>query len=596
MTQRNKRAVGMLTFCVLAAMSVAQGVGQITEIVVTGNKNINKEAILGSMRTKVGGAYDDKLLVRDRDSILGMGFFKAADVRPSLIDGNNWRVMVDVSEFDVVKEVRIVGNTVVSTEDLMKVVQVEVGKVFNLKSQKPTADAIKKLYTDRGFLIGVTQFEPLEDSPSTVSIALQELKVGTVTVTGNSRTKPLVFKRMIKTKPGDVYSDPKWIDDLQRLFSTQWFEKITPTDKLSEDQSTVDLAIDIKEARTGNIVFGATMDPRASFGGLLRLSENNFRGTGQTINLEYNQAVTAGSGPSVNLGFVNPFMDSVGTSFNFDIYSRIVHRFGSSLTNSSSSGDNFTERRTGVSAGFGRPAGGKANYSVGLRYEGIKTTELNVTNPQSFVKQDGTMLLGQFGYVRNNRDLDIDPSRGDWLSFLIEPGFANITGIGGALTDPSALGANNFVRTSVEFKSYYTSQPRRTAKDFDGSRRVLAIRAKYGTISGKVPFYEQFFAGGSDTVRGYADDQFWGRQTLLFTAEYRHPIQKSFNIIPFIDYGGAWGGFGTVNGLQQSDKPQLHLGYGLGFSFKTPLGPIRLDFGLNEKGKTRTHFLIGTSF
>ncbi|MEQ1932632.1 MAG: BamA/TamA family outer membrane protein [Fimbriimonadaceae bacterium] len=596
MSRQKNRFISIITFCVLVGLAAAQGAGQITEIVINGNKNINKEAILGAMRTKVGSAYDDKQLSRDKDSILSMGFFKAADVRPSLIDGNNWRAIVDVSEFEIVKEIRIVGNTVIKTEDILKLVQIEVGKVFNLKSQKPTGDAITKLYTEKGFLSAITQLGPTDDAPSTVSIEIVELKVGTITVTGNTRTQSKVISRMIKTKPGDVYSDPRWISDLQRLFSTQWFEKITPTDKQAADGVSLDLAIDLKEARTGNIVFGATMDPRASFGGMLRLSETNFRGSGQTIEIEYNQAVTAGGGPSVNLGFSNPFMDSKGTSMNFGIYSRIIHRFGSSLTNSSSGGDTYTERRTGVSAGMARPIGEKANFSLGVRYEGIKTTELNVTNPQSFVRQDGTMLLAQFGYVRNNRDLDIDPSRGDWLSLLVEPGFANISTIGGALTDPNALGPNNFVRSSIEYKSYLTSQPRRTAKDFDASRRVLAFRAKFGTITGKVPFYEQFFAGGSDTVRGYADDQFWGRQTLLATLEYRHPIQKSFNIIPFIDYGGAWGGFGTVNGLAQSDKMKLHLGYGLGFSFKTPLGPIRLDFGFNENGKTRTHFLIGTSF
>jgi outer membrane protein insertion porin family len=596
MSRQNFRITSITSLCVLAAISAAQGAGKITEIVINGNKNINKEAILGTMRTKIDSVYDDKQLTRDRDSILGMGFFKAADVRPSLIDGNNWRVIVDVAEFDLVKEIRIVGNTVVATEDILKLVQMEVGKVFNLKSQKPTAEAIRKFYVEKGYLVGIPQLEPLEDSPGTISIVIQELKVGTVTVTGNVRTRPIVFSRMIKTKPGDVYNDPKWIEDLQRLFSTQWFEKITPTEKLSENESTVDLAIDIKEARTGNIVFGATMDPRASFGGMLRLSENNFRGTGQTIDIEYNQAVTTGGGPSVNLGFSNPFMDARGTSFNVSLYSRVINRFGSSLTNSSSTGDTYTERRTGISAGMGRPVGSKASYSIGARFEGIKTTDLNIANPQSFVRQDGTMFMAQFGYIRNNRDLDIDPSRGDWLSLLVEPGFANITEIGGALTDPNALGPNNFVRSTVEYKSYLTSQPRRTAKDFDASRRVLAFRAKFGTITGKVPFYEQFFAGGSDTVRGYSDDQFWGRQTMLLTAEYRHPIQKSFNIIPFVDYGGAWGGFGTVNGLTQSDKFKLHLGFGLGFSFKTPLGPIRLDFGFNENGKTRTHFLIGTSF
>jgi outer membrane protein insertion porin family len=111
-----------------------------------------------------------------------------------------------------------------------------------------------------------------------------------------------------------------------------------------------------------------------------------------------------------------------------------------------------------------------------------------------------------------------------------------------------------------------------------------------------VPFFEQYFVGGSDSVRGYDEDRFWGKQTLLGTLEYRHPLQRSFNAIAFVDYGGAWGGYGKANNFEQSNTFNMHVGYGLGLSFRTPLGPIRLDLGFDDRGKSRTHFLIGTSF
>jgi outer membrane protein insertion porin family len=63
-----------------------------------------------------------------------------------------------------------------------------------------------------------------------------------------------------------------------------------------------------------------------------------------------------------------------------------------------------------------------------------------------------------------------------------------------------------------------------------------------------------------------------------------------------VDYGGAWGGYGSVNSYTQSNSFSGNLGYGLGVSLRTPLGPIRLDVGFDKEGKSRTHFLIGTSF
>ena len=115
-------------------------------------------------------------------------------------------------------------------------------------------------------------------------------------------------------------------------------------------------------------------------------------------------------------------------------------------------------------------------------------------------------------------------------------------------------------------------------------------------ISGKVPFFEQFFAGGADTVRGYEEDRFWGKQTIISTLEYRYPLQKALSLSAFIDYGGAWGGYGTVGKFTQSSASQLNIGYGIGVSFRSPLGPLRLDLGFDKNGKSRTHFQIATSF
>jgi outer membrane protein insertion porin family len=148
----------------------------------------------------------------------------------------------------------------------------------------------------------------------------------------------------------------------------------------------------------------------------------------------------------------------------------------------------------------------------------------------------------------------------------------------------------------LEYRQYFTNQPPRGRKDPDAPRRVLAVRAKYGAVSGTIPFFEQYFAGGSNSIRGYDEDRFWGKYTLQTSIELRLPIQRSFNTVLFVDYGGAWGGFGSVNDFKQSDKFKMHVGYGIGLSFRTPLGPIRVDFGFNEEKGSRTHFLIGTSF
>jgi len=573
-----------------------QSSGVISEIVVTGNTVVTKDAILARMKTKVGQPYNQAQLDADRAAVEQLGYFKAVTIQATPLEGSNMRVTVNVSEFAVVKEIRVVGNTVIPTDKILKVLPIQVGQPFNLTWQQPSGIAVAKLYNDKGYIALLEEALPLEDSPGTVSLVVREMKVNSITISGNTRTKQRILKRLIKTRPGEAYNTKKFDDDLLRMRGTRWFDKVDPSEKQTEEGFGVDLGVDVKEARTGQAVIGVTLDPRNSFAGQVGLSDSNVNGTGQNVGINFSQAISGG-GLSAELNYTNPFIDNRDTSLSLSVYSRLIYRFtGTGFGNDNSpTNSRYTERRTGASMSVARPVGVHAAASAGFKFEGIKTSNLDTTNQNGFIQQDGTVAIGSLGYNRNRRDVDVDPSRGDWFNLLVEPGFSHITEVGGAIPDTSILGNHTFVRSSIEYRTYFTSQPPR-GRQFDAPRRVLAFRIRYGEITGKVPFFEQFFAGGSDSVRGYPDDRFWGKQLLVTNLEYRYPLQKAFNIIAFVDYGGAWGGYGSVNNFTQSDKFKLHLGYGLGVGFKTPLGPIRLDLGFNERGGSRTHFLIGYSF
>lgn len=574
----------------------AQDTNVIREILVRGNVNVTKEAILAVMRTKVGQPYVQATLDTDKQNIDGMGFFSAVDLRATPLDAGAWQVTVDVAEWPKIKEIRVVGNKAVKTEDILKAITLKAGDVYNLNALKPSSDAIEKLYQSQGYFAQVDEFAPLRDSPQTINLSIVEMRVNSVSVQGNKRTKDWVLQRLIKTRPGDAYSQNKWIGDLRRLVNTQWFDPVTNAGPPPSEIGKIDLVAGVTEARTGMFNVGLQLDPRSSFAGLLKLSDSNFRGTGQSVGINFIQA-TRGDGASIDLNYSNPFFDSRDTTLNMSVYSRLNYRFANGAFGGSTSTEDdqrYTERRTGATIGFSRPRGDDLSLGLSGRFESIKTEQSGNTSTLNFIQQDGDVAVVSFAGVRNRRDVDVDPSRGDWVRFELEPGYANIKSTTG-VTDEGVLGKHTFVRSTLEYRKYYTPQkPRGT--ELDAPRRVIAFRARYGAISGQVPFFEQFFAGGSDTVRGYDEDRFWGKQSLITTLEYRHPLQKAFNVIGFVDYGGAWGGYDSVNSYTQSSKFSMHLGYGVGFSFRTPLGPIRLDFGWNDKGKSRTHFQIGVAF
>ena len=577
--------------------SFAQTRNLISKITIQGNHKVTTGVILTQMRTKEGQPYVQATLDRDKQTLLDMGFFEAVDIRPSIVAGDQYEITVTLVEFAVIKEIRVVGNHAISTKDILSVVTNKPEEVFNLNLAKPVATAIQELYTKKGFFGRVDDYGMLKDSPNTLNISIVEWTVGKIEVKGTTRTRPEILKRLIKTKSGDPYSIEKWSNDVRRFYNTQWFEDIKPFADDQRELGKVDLAIDVKDARTGQFNIGLQLDPRSSFAGILSLSESNLQGTGKGIRFNFVQATTGSSGPSVDVDYSNPFYDAKDTTFRASLYSRVLFRFQNQLQSSTlTNGDQYNERRTGTTIGWTRPTSEYTSAGISARFENVVTNNTGTTSADQFVQQDGSVGVLSFSGTRNTRDVDIDPSRGSLMKVDVEPGYSDITKIGGAAgANTDILGKNFFARMMFDYRTYFTKEKPRGA-DLEAPRRVVAFRFRAGAITGKVPFFEQFFAGGADSVRGYQQDRFWGRELLIANLEYRHPIQKGFSAIAFVDYGGAWGGYGAVNSLDQSDGINLNLGYGVGLSFKTPLGPIRLDLGFNTKGQSQTHFLIGTTF
>lgn len=591
------RTILAILLCVaLIGVAFAQD-GTIKEIVIRGNQTIAREAILSAMRSKEGGPFLQSQLTGDEDAVRDLGFFKDVKILSREAETGSWELTVEVEENPIIKEIRITGSTVFTTEQLLPLVTQETGKIFNFKTVLPTTEAISRKYEEKGYFARV-DVVPLADSPNTLNLVVVERAVNDIIIQGLTRTRPSVVRRLMKTRPGRAFNEELWIIDRRRLESTQWFESIEAKTRQTDEIGKFDLLLDMKEARTAQIGVGLSLDPRSRLAGSIRYYDTNFNGTGQTTGFTYTQD-TAGAGASVMLDYINPFMDSRGTSMAIRAYTRVNSYFSGVGIGSSDSpvGDQrFDERRTGGSVAFGRPLGNDYSASIGGTFETIKTINLQSTGSNNYIQQDGELGTLSLGLARDRRDVPLDPAEGDYVRLLVEPAISNITKIGGDVGDVTdVLGRHTFVRSTLEYKAFFSKRPPKD-KPIDSPRHVLAYRARYGIISGTVPFFEQFFVGGSDSLRGYSDQRFWGKQQFVTSLEYRLPIQKSFNIIPFVDYGGAWGGYGTINDFTQFKDPHFQFGYGVGIGFKTPLGAIRIDFGFNQEGGNRTHFSIGGSF
>jgi outer membrane protein insertion porin family len=181
----------------------------------------------------------------------------------------------------------------------------------------------------------------------------------------------------------------------------------------------------------------------------------------------------------------------------------------------------------------------------------------------------------------------------------------------------------------MDYRRYLALKPR---KSITTPTEVLAFRVKLGTATGPLSFFDQYFVGGADSLRGFTEDRFWGKNSFLANVELRVPFGDSLQGVLFVDTGDAWGSdlrgdpdrFANflnwyqhnhdTNGdglpddqpatsiydqyefrLPQHDSFELHTGIGFGIRVKTPIGPLRLDYGISKEGR-RTHFSISQAF
>jgi outer membrane protein insertion porin family len=582
---------------VACSCALAQGNQLIGEVVVRGNKSVSEQLIISIIGSKVGQVYQPAQLARDKVLLENTNQFQSVQVYGQLLDNDRWRVVVEVVEWDIISEIRIEGNTVVSSSMILAALRNKVGQVFNPTVLEADARGVSELYRRQGYFARVTQYEPLLEDASILKVVVTEATVERVELVGLTRTPERVVRRAIDTQEGQILSFNQLQEDLKRLADTRWFEEIQP-DVLDSDAALgkVVVIINLKETRTGAFNVGVQLDPKNRLAGLFTLNDSNFNGTGKSVGLNLLQSAQ-GLGTSITIDYGDPFLDKKRTALNTSIFSREQLVFGSSLFGSEGGPlGRFSQRTNGGNAMLSTVLAKNLRAFVGIEAQHVNTRDFVVDPGEEFVFQDGFSAGLNLGFVRNRRDFNQEPARGDWVRVAIEPTFSDVTSLGGQNVGVQGLGQRVYLRTSIDYRVYSSPQPPRTIEQFDEPRRVFAFRAFAATIVGDPPFFEQFFVGGSNGVRGYEEDRFWGKHALMFQAEYRHPIQKSFNAIAFVDYGGAWNGYPSVRNYTQSSTFKMHLGYGVGINFKTPFGPIRLDVGFNDKGKARTHFLIGGSF
>ena len=593
----------LTTVLLLAGIASAQE-KQITDIKISGNDRITTDAIMAVVIIKPGAPYSETDLQASQKAIQDMGYFERVVIGTENVE-SGLRVIFNVVENPVVKEIKITGNTVAPTDKLMGLLRTTTGNVLNIKTLMDVdIPAIERFYDDQGYIAYVTEEVGIEPLTGVLTIPVLEVRVEAIKITGNKKTKEHVILREMSLKKGDVFNRKVLFADIRKIYDLEIFDRETAEPyKLAagSDLSKIIVTLPVKEKKTGEVSLGVGYSSREKLVGQAKLSENNFRGNAQSINLNWEQTATRGA--STELGFFEPWLDKKHTSLNVNIYNKLVYRFTNDVLKTDGTTSDYDERRKGGSSTISRPVGKYGRAAFTLRSESVDSK----LQKSKILSSDGNVTSGTTRFTKSNRDSEVEPFSGSYLSYAVEVGDANFKEPG---IPDGVNGTKLFSKYSTDMRLYLSKGGPR--KELNEKRRVLALRLMGGSLSGNVPFFEQYFLGGAESLRGYREDRFWGKYMLLGSAEIRVPIAQSLIGVLFADCGDAWGArdiYRDPNNPELKDDPfqkllldqpqhkdfAPNLGYGLGIRVTTPIGPLRLDYGFGSEG-SRAHFSIGHVF
>lgn len=577
---------------------------KIVDIIVIGNKNINRDSIISASGLSIGEPYTPDLLTQAQQRLLQTGNFGWHHTNPNNqvkvtaeTTGDQTKIVIQVDENDKIEGINITGAGPIPVAQILKVMALRPGDILNLVTLRQDFLAIQNLYEKQGYTALVSS--NVNFTNGILNIPIIVTKVHAIKITGLHKTRPIVVTREMKTKVGSYFSTVQLRKDITNIYNTNLFDEVLPS-VVSAGPGEADININITEKRTGSASLGIGYSSLQQLVGTAQLTETNFQGLGETVSLMWETGGVAGRN-SFELGFTQPWLDRNHTSLSVDLFNKTVYRFAQNLFSqnvNTLSNNDYYEVHVGGDITLSRPMGSTYRGYVGLRYDDVRVNNIPTNTIDASVLQNGPISDLTLRLLHDTLDFDAEPAVGGTQTYSVDVGHAVLSATHDIYGNPIGVGfgAVNFVKTYLEARQYFSPEGRRINPN--DKRHVIEFRLMVGTSLGTLPFTDLYFIGGANTLRGYREGRFWGKNMFLGSIEYQEPLANALTGVVFVDVGDAWGGpyqGVTFTNFTQHAGFSPSVGIGFGIRVRTPIGPIKIDEGFGSEG-ARTEFSFGQSF
>ncbi len=552
---------GLLAPCALAQVPTGE---KVISVEVEGLQSVSEETVIEAVQVKPGDLLTEEAVRSDLEAISETGlFFDVAARFYSQVGGI--RLVYEVVENPKITSINFKGNEAVSRDKLDLLMSVRPGEILNLKKLNGDLERILKYYYNEGYSAKIKDVNITEQGD--VTIELVELRVADVRIEGHKKTKDYVVRRYITVKPGELLDVNKLREDQRKLVNLGIFESIDIKLDVADDDDAYIVTYVLKEARTGSAGIGAGYSSAEKFIGYIEVTESNFLGRLQTVNVNWQ----FGKGrSSYTLGFYDPWIDAKQTSFGINLYNRtqtVTRKWDDEKfqwkEGTPPTEIRYNELRRGGNISIGRPLKQDLRLSLSLRIDGTSLIPM----PQEGKTEAGWAWIPGQNPSGDTRSLTLSLT-GDTRDHYMNP-TKGLYWRASAETAGGLLGGSyTFSKFQGECSGYREVRP----------DQVLAIRLSGGLSTGELPLHEQYRLGGAETLRGYDYGEYYGDNMLLANAEYRFRIFKGVQGVVFVDTGTTW------LKEQQINAAGLSTGAGLGVRVETPIGMLRVDYGFGKQG------------
>ncbi|MER2520418.1 MAG: outer membrane protein assembly factor BamA [Bdellovibrionales bacterium] len=415
----------------------------------------------------------------------------------------------------------------------------------------------------------------------------ERVYIGRIDVSGNNNTVDKVIRRQMQLAEGDPFNVTKVHKSEQNLKDLGFFEeaKVTPSDGAQPDRAN--LKVEVKEKSTGEVSIGAGFSSTDGPLGDFSISEHNFMGQGQDVRFG---ATVSGRTKQVDTSFTEPYFLDRDLSAGVDAF-----RTQTDYQDLSS----YDTTSTGFGLRLGYALSPEVRQRLNYSFHNDTITNVPSTASLYVVEQQGTTITSSVGQeiAWDTRDSRLEPT----LGFITRLN-TDVAGAGGS---------RKWLKAKLTGTQYYPI----------AERWIISGTAEAGQIwglDGPTRINERFFLGG-DSLRGFAyaglgprdingenQDALGSSRYLRGTTELTMPtpLPPEFGLKAHIFVDGAIPGStgeGSIIGSAIASNESLRLSSGIGMTWVSPFGPVRLDLAkaiLRESyDKTELiHFSFGTKF